>query len=114
MMKRIILLMALAALLGAAVSEAAVPGKGKRGRNLVRSTYYVNQLTNDKLAVYEEHGFCVNRLRERCAGRVVERWTYYELGIEFAFDENSMIVETRTFRPEDKRGRIERFPAYLY
>jgi hypothetical protein len=114
MVKRIIILMALAALLGATAAEAVTAGKGKRGRNLTRSTYYATQLRNDKLAVYEEHGYPVHRLRERCAGRVVERWTYYELGLEFTFDESSTIVATRSFSPEDRRERIERFPEYRY
>ena len=114
MVKRIILLTALAALLAATAVEAVTAGKGMRGRNLARSTYYVTQLRNDKLAVYEEHGYPVNRIRERCAGRVVERWTYHELGLEFTFDETSTIVETRTFRPEDRRENIERFPEYRY
>lgn len=114
MVKRIILLMALAALLGTTATQAVTVGKGKRGRNLARSIYYVEQLENDKHAVYEKHGFPVHRLRERCAGRVVERWTYYELGLEFTFDESSRIVETRTFLPEAKRERIERFPIQRY
>lgn len=114
MVKRIILLMALAALLGATATEAVTIGKGKRGRNLQRATYYRTQLQNDKLAVYEEYGYPVHRIRERFAGRVTERWTYYELGLEFTFDEESRIVETKTFLPEDRRDGIERFPAFRY
>ena len=114
MVRRIILLMALASLLGAAATQAATAGEGKRGRNLARAMYYATQLKNDKLAVYEDYGYPVHRIRERCAGRTVERWTYYDLGLEVTFDETSTLVERRTFLPEPKRERIERFPEYRY
>jgi hypothetical protein len=112
MAKRIILIMALAALLGATATEAVTPGKGKKGRRYLRYSYYVENLQNDKLAVYEEYGYPVHRLREYGYGRIVERWTYYELGLEFTFDENSVLIGTRTFWPEDRRERFERFPGY--
>lgn len=111
MTRRIVLLTVLATLLGASVLEAAVVGKGKRGRNLLRAACYATQLQNDKLAVYEEHGFPVHRIRENFAGRITETWTYYELGLAFTFDEDSRIVETRTFRPEDRRENIIAFPG---
>ena len=50
MAKRIILLVALAALLGATATEAVTPGKGKKGRKYFRHSYYVANLQNDKLA----------------------------------------------------------------
>jgi len=112
MAKRIILVMALAALLSATATEAVTPGKGKKGRKYLRHTYYVENLQNDKLAIYEECGYPVHRLREYGYGRIVERWTYYELGLEFVFDENSILIRTRTFWPEDRRERIDRFPGY--
>ena len=112
MAKRIIILLALATLLGATATEAVTPGKGKKGRKYLRYTYYVENLRNDKLAVYEEYGYPVHRLREYGYGRIAERWTYYELGLEFVFDEDSVLLETKTFRPENRRERIERFPGY--
>ena len=112
MAKRIILIMALAALLSATASEAVVPGKGMKGRRHLRYTYYIENLRNDKLAVYEEYGYAVHRLREYAYGRITERWTYYELGLEFVFDEDSILIDTRTFWPEDRRERIDRFPGY--
>jgi len=112
MAKRIILIVALAALLGATAIEAVTPGKGKKGRKYLRNSYYVANLQNDKLAVYEEYGFPVHRLRDYGYGRITERWTYYELGLEFTFDESSNLVDTRTFRPENRRERFERFPGY--
>ncbi len=112
MFKRIILLVALAALLGATATEAVTPGKGKKGRKYLRHTYYVENLKNDKLAVYEDYGYPVHRLREYGYGRIIERWTYNELGREFVFDENSNLIETKTFWPENRRERIELFPGY--
>lgn len=110
MIKRIVLLLTLEALLVATAAEAVVPGKGKRGRNLERAMYYSTQLENDKLSVYGQYGYPVHRIRERFAGKVTERWSYYESGVEFTFDENSRIVKTRNFSPENRRARIERFP----
>ena len=112
MAKRIIILLALATLLGAAATEAVTLGKGMKGRKYLRHTYYVQNLRNDKLVVYEEYGYPVHRLREYGYGRVTERWTYHELGLEFVFDDDSNLVETNTFRPENRRERFERFPGY--
>jgi hypothetical protein len=112
MFKRIILLVALAALLGATATEAVTLGKGKKGRKYLRHTYYAVNLRNDKLAVYEEYGYPVHRLREYGYGRIVERWTYYDLGLEFVFDENSVLIETKTQWPEYRRERVDIFPWY--
>jgi len=112
MAKRIILIAALAALLGASATEAVTLGKGKKGRNYLRNCYYVQNLQSDKLAVYEEYGWPVHRVRDYGYGRITERWTYYEIGLEFTFDERSNLIETRAFPPENRRGRFERFPGY--
>jgi hypothetical protein len=112
MAKRIILILALAALLGATATEAVTFERGKKGRRYFRHSYYVENLQNDKLAVYEEYGFPVHRLREYGYGRITERWTYRELGLEFTFDESSNLIDTRSFRPENRRERFERFPGY--
>lgn len=112
MARRIILIVALAALLGATATEAVTPGKGKKGRKYFRHSYYVANLQNDKLAVYEEFGYPIHRLREYAYGEITETWTYHADGVEFVFDEDSHLVKTRTFRPENKRERIEQFPGY--
>jgi hypothetical protein len=112
MFKHIILLVALAALLGATATEAVTLGKGQKGRRYLRHTYYVENLQSDKLAVYEEYGYPRHRLRENAYGRVTEHWTYNEYGLEFVFDQNSVLVETKTFWPDNKRERIELFPMY--
>jgi hypothetical protein len=111
MAKRIILLVALAALLGATATEAVTPGKGKKGRKYFRHSYYVANLQNDKLAVYEEFGYPIHRLREYAYGEITETWTYYADGVEFVFDRDSNLLRTRTFRPENKRERFEEFPG---
>jgi len=112
MLKRIILLAALAALLFASAAEAIVPGKGKQGRKLLRYSYYAQFLQNDKLGVYEEYGYPVHRLRVYGYGEVLEHWIYYDQGVEFIFDEDSYVVQVKEFHPIDKRVRFEEFPSY--
>ena len=111
MAKRIILIMALAALLGATATEAVTPEKGKRGRKIFRQSYYVANLENDKLAVYEEYGYPTHRLREYAYGEITESWTYYADGVEFVFDQDSNLIRTEKFSPENRRERFERFPG---
>jgi hypothetical protein len=111
MAKRIILLVALAALLGATATEAVTTGKGKKGRKYFRHSYYVANLQNDKLAVYEEYGYPIHRLREYAYGEITETWTYYADGVEFVFDDQSNLVKTRHFSPENRRERFEEFPG---
>jgi len=112
MAKRIILIMALAALLGATATEAVTPEKGKRGRKIFRQSYYVANLQNDKLAVYEEYGYPTHRLREYAYGEITESWTYYADGVEFVFDQDSNLIRTEKFSPENRRERFERFPGF--
>jgi hypothetical protein len=111
MARRIILLVALAALLGTTVTEA-VTLNSRKGRKQFRYTYYTEQLQNDKLAVYDEYGFCMHRIRVYAYGEIHEHWTYYGDGVEFVFDQNDMLIRTRTFPPDDRRERFERFPGY--
>ena len=112
MAKRIILIMALAALLGATAVEAITFEQSKKGRKYLQSVYFVENLQKDMLAVYQDYGYPVHRLRVCGYGRIVERWTYYDLGLEFTFDENSVLLNTRTFFPENRRERFDRFPGY--
>lgn len=108
MLKRLALIIVVIALFATAV-EATGIYSGKRGRKYVRRTCLVNYWTNDKLRIYEENGFPIHRYRVKAYGRVLEHWKYYELGKEFIFDEDSNLVKTNTFWPEDRRERIERF-----
>ena len=111
MLRRLVLLLTLVALFATA-SEAVTVGKGKRGRRYFRHYRYVQNLQNDKREIYNEYGFPVNRLREYAYGRIREHWTYYEHGLEFVFDEDSKLVKTNKFWPENRRERIEAFPGY--
>ena len=111
MFKRLFLIFTLLALL-CATTDAVTVYRGKRGRRLLRHELLVKKWRNDKLSVYEEYGFPVHRLREEAYGRILEHWTYYEHGVEFVFDEDHNLVKTRTFWPEDRRARIERYPGY--
>jgi len=107
MIKRLILVLTLISLL-AATSEAVTIGKGRRGRSYLRHSLLESKLTSDKLTIYQTHGYPVHRLRVKGYGRVLEHWTYYEIGKEFIFDEDSNLVETKDFWPEDRRERFNR------
>ncbi|HMA76708.1 MAG TPA: hypothetical protein VKO43_05345 [Candidatus Krumholzibacteriaceae bacterium] len=107
MVKRVVFGLAILALMASA-SEAAII-RGVRGRRLLRHQYLIKKWTNDKLDVYRKHGFPRHRYRVYGYGRVREHWKYYKLGIEFVFDDESRIVKTSHFWPEDRRERFKRF-----
>jgi hypothetical protein len=112
MAKRLILLVALAALVCTSAAQAVTPGRGSKGRKMLRYSYYAQYLQNDKLRIYEEYGYSMHRLRVYGYGRILEHWKYYDLGLEFVFDEDSNLVETNHFAPENRRERFEVFPGY--
>jgi hypothetical protein len=113
MANRIILLVALAGLLCASATVTATPRKTTpKSRKIMLYAYYSQFLQNDQLRIYEEYGYPVHRLREYAYGRILEHWKYYDAGLEFVFDENSALVETRQFPPENRRERMELFPGY--
>ncbi len=111
MFRRLVLLLTLVVLLSTA-AEAVIVGRGRRGRSYLRHITYVQKLQNDKREIYNEYGFPVHRHREYAYGRIREFWTYYEHGLEFVFDEDSKLVKTNKFWPENRRERIEAFPGY--
>ncbi len=74
--------------------------RGEKGRKYVRRLSLRENLTNDKLAIYNAHGYTPHRLRFSFAGERSERWVYYGLGVEYWFDENGRLLETRRFPPE--------------
>ena len=111
MLRRLVLLLTLVALFATA-SEAVTVGRGKRSRRFIRHRTYVQKLQNDKRQIYNEYGFPVHRHREYAYGEIREFWTYYEHGLEFVFDEDSNLLETNKFWPENRRERIEAFPGY--
>ncbi len=80
--------------------------RGKRGRKYVRHFLLRKNLTNDKKAVFEEYGFTPHRLRFNHAGRITERWTYHQHGVEFLFDSDSNIIEQRRVPVEDRRVNV--------
>lgn len=107
MIKRLVLVLTLASLL-ATSAEAVVIGRGKRTRRNIRYSMLRSRLDNDKLKIYDEYGHPMHRLRIKGYGRILEHWTYYEIGREFIFDEDSKLVEVRKFWPEDRRERFKR------
>jgi hypothetical protein len=74
--------------------------RGERGRKYVRRLSLRDNLTNDKLFIYDSHGYTPHRLRYYFAGQRTERWQYYGLGIEYWFDEEGYLIDTRHFPPE--------------
>ena len=74
--------------------------RGKRGRKYARRFSLVKNLKNDKLRIYKEHGYTPQRLGYKFAGKRTERWKYYSLGVEYLFDQEGHLIETRHFPPE--------------
>jgi hypothetical protein len=111
MFRRLVLLMALIALV-CTTADAVTLRRGKKGRKYLRRFSLVENLQNDKRNIYNDYGFPIHRHREYAYGRIREFWTYYEHGLQFVFDEDSNIVETNRFWPENRRERFERFPGY--
>ncbi len=107
MVRRVFFGLALIALLTS--TSEAITIRGTRGRRLLRYHNLVNKWENDKLDIYQKHGFPIHRYRVYGYGRVREHWKYLELGIEFVFDDKSRLVDTHRFCPEDRRERFKRF-----
>ncbi|MFQ5510960.1 MAG: hypothetical protein ACE5EO_03840 [Candidatus Krumholzibacteriia bacterium] len=73
--------------------------RGKKGRKYLRRFSLRENLTGDKLRIYDEHGYTPHRLGFNAAGRRTERWRYHSLGLEYLFDEESNLIATRHFPP---------------
>ena len=76
---------------------------GRRDRSNLRHYLYVKNLSGDKLAIYEEYGYTAHRLRLNEYGEVRERWTYYEVGKAFIFDQEGNLDETFNVAVEHRR-----------
>jgi hypothetical protein len=104
MLKRLALVVLLVALV-AGTADASIY-RGKRGRVYCRKQGLVLYLHSDALKIYEEFGYPIHRLRIRGIDSTEERWTYYEAGRTFYFNEDQKLVRTEKFFPEYKRERI--------
>jgi hypothetical protein len=84
------------------VEEEMVGGlrlaKGKHGRKMWRTNYWVNSLEGDKAKIFDSYGMPSSRYREEAMGRVEETWTYLEQGLEIVFH-GDKIVRTKTLFP---------------
>ena len=76
---------------------------GARERSNVRHFLYVKNLTGDKRAIYDEYGYTPYRLRMNEYGQIREKWTYYEAGKEFIFDQCGRLRETHNVSVEHRR-----------
>jgi hypothetical protein len=74
--------------------------RGEKGRKYVRRLSLRDNLTSDKLFIYDTYGYTPHRLRYNFAGTLTERWKYYSLGVEYCFDDAGNLIETREFPPE--------------
>ena len=72
--------------------------QGKRERRLFRIKRLGALLKGDMLDTYKTYGYPSSRYREEVMGRVIERWTYLEEGVQFTFREGALIRE-RQFVP---------------
>jgi hypothetical protein len=83
------------------VEEEMVGGlrltKGKHGRKMWRTNYWVNSLTGDKAKVFDSYGMPSSRYREETMGRVEETWTYLEQGLEIVFSGDNIARTKRSF-----------------
>ncbi|NIM20729.1 MAG: hypothetical protein GTO51_10975 [Candidatus Latescibacteria bacterium] len=74
--------------------------RGKKGRKYARRFSLRENLKGDKLAIFDEYGYTPHRLRFSFCGEKTERWKYYSRGLEFWFDDDGNLLETRHFPPE--------------
>ncbi len=81
-------------------TEGTKHWRGERGRKYVRRLSLRENLTNDKLVIYDTLGYTPHRLRFNAAGERTERWVYHSAGVEYWFDEEGILVETHHFPPE--------------
>ncbi len=107
MLKKLALVVLLVALV-AGSADASIY-RGKRGRRYCRRQGLVLYLHSDALKIYEQYGYPIHRLRERGIDQTIERWTYFEAGRTFYFNEDQKLVRTQKFFPEDKRERMNRW-----
>ena len=105
MLKKLALVVLLVALV-AGSADASIY-RGKRGRKYCRRQGLVLYLHSDALKIYEKYGYPIHRLRIRGIDSTQERWTYFEAGREFYFNEDQKLVRTKKFFPENKRARME-------
>jgi hypothetical protein len=77
---------------------------GKRERKNIRHYLFVNNLSGDKQAVYDEYGYTPHRVRIDAYGHIREQWTYYELGKQFTFDACDRLVESHDVTVEHRRS----------
>ena len=76
---------------------------GARERSNLRHFLFVKNLTGDKLDIYNEYGYTPYRMRLNEYGTVRERWTYFEVGKVFIFDQDGDLAEEHNIGVEHRR-----------
>jgi hypothetical protein len=79
---------------------------GKKARKQIRRMLFIENLERDKKAVYDAYGYTPHRIRINAAGKMTERWTYHEEGLQFTFDKESNLIEERKVKVERRRDWV--------
>jgi len=106
-MKRLLWVSGLVLLIGAPAFADAIyyapQVTGERERKNIRHFLFIENLTGDMRAVYDEYGYTPHRIRINGYGEIREQWTYYERGLLFVFDPCGALVDTETVSREARR-----------
>ncbi len=79
---------------------------GKRERKNIRHLLFIENLSADKKAIYDEYGYTPHRVRINAYGHVREQWTYYDAGKQFTFDQCDRLVATHDVTVEHRRSWV--------
>ena len=60
-------------------------------RRVFRMAWWAANLRGDMKQTYDTYGAPSTRYRDTVMGRVVERWTYIDLGKQFAFEDGKLV-----------------------
>lgn len=91
------------------VGKYGVSVTGKRYRKNMRHLLLAEFLKGDKKEVFDQYGYTPHRLRFSKAGVRTERWKYLEKGLEFVFDSDDNLIDTRNIPTEHRRAWIDRY-----
>jgi hypothetical protein len=89
------------------VGKYGVSVTGKRYRKNMRHLLLAEFLKGDKQAIFQKYGFTPHRLRYSQTGVSTERWKYLEKGLEFVFDADDNLIDTRDIPVEHRRAGID-------
>ena len=74
-------------------TRGTVHGAGNRAK--FRTAYWAAGLEGDMKDIYGRYGYPSARYREQKMGRIEEKWTYLEAGIQFTFSGSKLTRERK-------------------